>query len=431
MAISILLIEFGLVSAFHALSGSDISSTVAFFLIILVSMGLLYDFNHNKRLKDYKQSLTAGYLFRLFLLLFDLYGNRIYVLPNSGADSEMFYRNAVQFSRVGYCNRGLYPEMMGTIFRFIGTNRLYGQFLSMLASIAALTFLAYALNELEISEETKKKIHMIVCLLPNFAINTSIFIREGSISMCLAISFYEFTRWIKEKQNKYFIIAALMVFPAAGLHSGTIAVLVGYIVILFMYDNKGENIRIKAQNIILSVLLLVAAAFILSRYGDRFLSKFGNADSIEDIANTRARGGSTYAQYVGNSNNPLNMLIYTLPRIFYFLFSPLPWQWRGLSDLIAFFFSSVYYFTVIVSIFKYLRHGEKSNRATVIAMTIIAAGTIFVFAWGTSNTGTATRHRDKLMILSALIWALTSDPIRAEKNLKKRKNSRRRYRYGV
>ena len=87
-------------------------------------------------------------------------------------------------------------------------------------------------------------------------------------------------------------------------------------------------------------------------YADVLFEKFGRVDSIGDVANTLDYGGSSYAQYVGDSSSIQNMLIYTIPRIGYFLFSPFPWQWRGISDIIAFVFSSMFYMYAVYAAIK-------------------------------------------------------------------------------
>ena len=89
--------------------------------------------------------------------------------------------------------------------------------------------------------------------------------------------------------------------------------------------------------------------------------RLGSVDSIEEAANTLDYGGSTYAQYVGDSSSIQNMLIYTIPRIVYFLFSPLPWQWRGPSDVIAFTFSSLFYMYAVVDVNKNMRVYSRYN----------------------------------------------------------------------
>lgn len=55
----------------------------------------------------------------------------------------------------------------------------------------------------------------------------------------------------------------------------------------------------------------------------------------------------------------------------------------------------------------YFHKGNTENKEKIICLLIIAFICTFIFAWGVSNTGTATRHRDKMVCLYGIIYALT------------------------
>ena len=194
---------------------------------------------------------------------------------------------------------------------------------------------------------------------------------------------------------------------ASYFHSGSIGITIGCLLCLLLFNQNERAIRFSGRNILLVMIIAFGVSYVFLRYGSNLLSKFGNVDSIEDIANTNELGGSSYARFVGNSNSPINMAVYSLPRMVYFLFSPFPWQWRGLSDIIAFFFSGLYYLFVLWEAIRYIRTGSGQNRSMIIGLLMLALFTTFIFAWGTSNSGTAARHRDKMVCVYALMMALT------------------------
>ncbi len=389
--------------------GISIDDITASFLILFFSIAFLTAIQKNKILQRYKLQLMLGYLLRISLLYFDLYGNSIFVLPNSGADADVFYYGAVRYMNYGGFTRTIFPLVMGTLFRVIGENRLYAQFLVMLFSMISLCLLVYSLNELSISTETGIKVIGITALLPNLAILSSIFLRESMVAMFVSFSIYFFVLWYCRKYERYFIIALLFVLPAAVFHSGTAGMLPGYLAIRLLFDKNTGRIRVRFTNVIAAAILAVSMGYLFINYSDILLSKLGNVDSLEDIANVSDRAGSSYAQYVGNSSSIQNLLIYTFPRIVYFLYSPFPWQWRGVNDLIAFFFSSLFYMVATWSMLRCLTD-RNSKQRTVVAMFAILIGMIvFIFGWGVSNAGTAARHREKLAILFAIMWALSSE----------------------
>ena len=398
--------------------GSGKTEAIDIAFIGLFSLAFLYDLGHSTKLKSLSFPLYLGYLFRVALLFFDRYGQNIYQLPNSGADSEMFYGNIVQYARTGSSGRsGSFITVMGTIFHYIGTSRLYGQFIILLFSIVSLILFCRLLQKVEIDGRARSTICIVVCLLPNLAILSSIFLRESIVAMFITISFYLFYKWLNGQSIMYFVLAFVSAFCASAFHSGSAAVAVGYIAIVLLYDRHSKRFRFRGRNLIPAILLIAVVAFLYINYGGELFGKMQNVENIDDVANTHDLGGSSYAQYVGNSSNPISMIIFTPLRIVFFLFSPFPWQWRGLSDIIAFVFSSLFFLYTAWCDIRFLRSGEKKNRTLVIALTIVAACTAFVFAWGVANTGTACRHRDKMTVIWGLILALTYIP-KSSKNVK-------------
>jgi len=93
----------------------------------------------------------------------------------------------------------------------------------------------------------------------------------------------------------------------------------------------------------------------------------------------------------------------------YFMFSPFPWQWRGIGDIITFLLSSCVYLYIIINSIRYIRRTAKDeeNRSIVVALLIVALLIAVVFSWGVTNTGTATRHRDKFIAIYAVLFSLS------------------------
>ena len=394
--------------------GSGKTEAIDIAFIGLFSLAFMYDLGRSKKLKSLSFPLSLGYIFRVALLFFDRYGQNIYRLPNSGADSEMFYRTSSELATVGYTNRSEnFITFVSNVFKCIGTSRLFGQFILLLFSILSLILFCSLLQEVEIDNHVRNTVCMVVCLLPNLAILSSIFLRESIVAMFITISFYLFYKWMNGKGNIFFIFSFVSAFYASYFHSGSAAVAIGYIAVVLLYDRGSKTFRFRGKNLIPAILLIAVVAFLYINYGGELFGKMQNVENIDDVANTSDLGGSSYVQYVGNSSNPISMIIFTPLRIVFFLFSPFPWQWRGLSDIIAFFFSSLFFLYTAWCDIRFLKSGEKKNRTLVIALTIVAACTAFVFAWGVSNTGTACRHRDKMTIIWGFILALTFDRKRA------------------
>ncbi len=353
ISIIALLIQLVFLSAVNSFTGNTPTIFIAV-IILIQTVAIFYDITSHPLLHQFSIPIMLGYLMRLFFVFFDIYGSDIYSLPNSGADSEMYYRYAVEFVASGDAGRGgTFSTIMGALFSFAGTSRLYGQYIIMLFSIVAICLLPIILKRLDVDCNIIYGSVALVSLLPNFAILSSIFLRESLVTMLITISIYYFVVWFTNGREIHFLFAIIIAFASAALHSGSVALVMGYIVARLVYDKYEGKIQLKASNVIISVFFALLFVYFYMNYGDLFFSKMLNVSSLSDVSNTSTEGGSSYAQYVGNSNSILNMIIYTIPRIVFFLFSPFPWQWRGLSDIIAFIFSSCFYLITIIKIIKF------------------------------------------------------------------------------
>lgn len=407
MSLIFLCLELALLALLRFMGITEIPDALAAALILVYSFAYIACVSRKPHCKKYAPALIAGYLFRIALLFFDIYGRNIYVLPNSGADTEMFYNGSVIIGHGGVYTRGAFPQLMGDFFRFFGITRLFGQFLLTMCSVVAIECAAKCFELIGLDEKKTTTAMWILNLLPNFAILSVIFNRESLVTMFISLSLVQYLKWIKRKSEFSFVLAIALTFGGMYFHTGAIAVPVGYLLSRVLYDNKQNKIRISAQNLIVTAFLLLVGVFVLNRYGDKFLGKFNRLETLDDVANTQVRAASSYTQYVGNSNNPVNMLIYTIPRMVFFLFSPMPWMIRGISDIIAFCFSSCFYLITTIRTLRYLRRGEKENRELVIVIFIVCLCAAFVFGWGVSNSGTACRHRDKMTIVWGVLMGLT------------------------
>src|SRR5690625_4967768 len=62
-------------------------------IVAITSLFYLFDLSRHDYSKNLFLILFLSYLIRLFFLFFDLYGREIFILPNSGLDSEIFHRS--------------------------------------------------------------------------------------------------------------------------------------------------------------------------------------------------------------------------------------------------------------------------------------------------------------------------------------------------
>lgn len=116
-------------------------------------------------------------------------------------------------------------------------------------------------------------------------------------------------------------------------------------------------------------------------------------------------GGSAYLSEI--TVRSLRDTIIFLPlKLIYFLFSPLPTNWRGLIDIIPFFIDSIWYFICLYYIVRRLK--KTPYHCFVLAIGIGWLATAFVFGIGTWTAGTAIRHRNKIFAVLLMLVAASS-----------------------
>lgn len=401
-----------ILALFNSFSQFDL---IVCFVIVLFSVGYMFDIAKLKQYQKYSVPLALAFIARIALLFYDIYSNDPLNLPLIGgeltSDPYRFYNSAVYFSQGQYNGYGGYfSKFIGLIFRLTGPSRLWAEFIVVLFSIATVHVAVAIVNELDISQKARRNSIYFVGLLPNYMLLSVVFRRETIITFLLALSLLNLVRWIsKGGRLAHFIWACVFGLVASMFHGGTGLIVAGYIFMYLLYDPGRNSFKMKQSHMVGSIFLMGACVLVFLMYGPTFFNKLSRlSGGMEDVAAVYEKGGSSYAKYVGDSKTPLRILIFSVPRYLYFMFSPFPWQWRGFADIITFLMSSCPYLYVMLSGIRLIRRTPKRNRNRniVIIFLVVAVIIAFVFSWGVTNTGTATRHRDKFIVLYTIMFAI-------------------------
>ena len=399
-------------------SHTSFFNLLVFVVIAITSAGFLYDVCRSRKLAAVRNPLIIGYVVRLIFLLYDVYTENPFHLPLVGGpmteDPARFYSAASTLAAGGESTYGgTFSHMFGFIFKITGPSRLWCEFLVMMFSAFTLIVIAHIVMELDIAVKDKRMSMYFACLMPNYILLSVIFRRETIITLCLALSLLFFMQWARKTKGELaFILAMLFALLASLFHGATGIIVVFYLMVHFIYNPLDMKFRLSVRNMVIVVLFGAAFMLVYARYGTVFFSKLDRfTGNIETLSSVRDAGGSSYAQYVGNSNSILNIIIYSLPRYVFFMYSPFPWQWRSISDIMAFLLSSVPYLLILIRSIRSIRktHKDDPKRVLLIILVFVTVSMTFIFSWGVTNTGTATRHRDKFIALYAVLFALSRD----------------------
>ena len=382
-------------------------------MILLLVIGLQY--GHDRM---FTILLTGGFLFRLFLMFWSEYFSHIFVLPNSGTDEMTYYYNAMS-NLVKNTQFTGYAQFFAWQARIFGLSKIYGKFINVLFSVNAILILRNILLERGVSYPTAVKTVALACFLPNFAITSCLLLRESAIILLVSAAAYFLLRWWNRGSPAAMVLSLVASVVAAWLHSGMIAYTLGTLCVVLISRRtlQGREFSLTSpRTMLLTALTVTVVLLVLINSGSALASYFRGVDSLEDIvavSDAYEDGGSAYnANLVSNESAP-GLIINTPVRMFYFLFAPLPWNWRSAPDIIAFAFSGLFYGYVF---FKSASFALKGSRYPLIsAGFLVMLLVVMIFGWGVSNSGTALRHRDKMVIHFLMMFALLQEENAADR----------------
>lgn len=413
MFVIFLMIQVGLLYFLNLLGVPQDINSYFFILMNMIYMITLF----LTRYKEISGYLLLGYFSRIFMMLWDLYAKHIFSLPGSGLDSEGFYSTSVWISsnlellRDQEIYGGFYTKTLGVIFSIIGSNRVLGQYVNVMLGIGIMIYIYKTLKVLEVKPKNIKLAVLITAVFPNALIFSAIFLRENAITFFIAISLYYFSKWYKQGGVANQIYSILAVLVASSFHSGVIGVVIGYLFTYMLYNREKKRFRLSFD----SLLLLIAFVFLILvvlNNSDTFLGKFTKVESIDDviIASNIRSGESQYLMSL-KLDTWWKLILYSPIYMFYFLTSPLPWDWRGVGDLVTFFIDSLFYLWVMYVLVKQVKHINKKgkNDHIILGLGLAALITVFIFGIGVTNAGTGMRHRHKILPLFIILVTLIND----------------------
>ncbi|AZN29230.1 hypothetical protein EJO69_02130 [Flaviflexus salsibiostraticola] len=335
-----------------------------------------------------------------------------HVLLHSGSDTEGYYASALlvssDLSLLGEpVYGGSFSKLMGLFFYLVGPLRSFAQYTNALMGVTVL-LIAYKLlaEQLELKKSIVNKLMVLGAVMPNWAILSSLFLRESLIALLITVSVAYFVAWLLNGTFSRFFLAVTFALMATVFHSGMIAVAFGYILVASVYQRRHRKFRVGASTLGYLFLLVPAVVFVVWKYPELFLGKFSSLESAEDLIATvnSTRGGSAYLTSM-NAENVGQLIAFAPVRALYFLAAPMPWDWRGLNDAFMAFSDSSFYVGAFYFAFKN-RHLAGGNRTLIASLIVVILVVSMLFGVGVSNTGTALRHRYKVSSFFLVVYAL-------------------------
>lgn len=374
--------------------------------LIYIALNVLFFIFHFYKKSDDKvmfMILVGGLMLRMAALYYD---RTIALLPFNTMDARSFHKLAVETANALPATllehfTGFYSQVLGVIYYIFGPYQFWGHFLNISFIMLATTKLIDIADLIGLTVKNKKLMLALWLYMPIPFLMGYALLREASIYYFVVLSIYHFLKWTKEYRLWDMVIAILAVIIGAKYHDGLIAIAVPYLYAFLFYSRKRQKIKINVLNIGCIIIALVL-----------FLSFIGSEEGQEYIEKTNAEtgGGSSYLTSL-KVETPVEFLFAGPVKAGYLIYSPMPWLIRGGMDILTFCLDSTFWIYTTYLFFKNYRQVE--SRYRILVLCILLGG--FVYGMGTLNTGTAIRHRNKLMPLTLVLMIAIRNKLDSEK----------------
>ena len=357
--------------------------------------------------------LIIAFALRTGLALFNAFISK---LPDSGADAVGFERVGWEYAQAwkiglevsSHSAAYIYSKIIGVIYFISGRVPLLAQFVNVLLGVLIVYYVYKIIIELGATKRSAQIGSVITALFPTLCLYSAITMRENFISFFAIISVFYFFKWLNSGTVSKLVLAVAFLLLSSALHGAMILIGIMYAIFFIFYKAKIKKWRLVSKQTFLGIFIVILGIILFSSFlmnkipSD--LSLVFSPDYMGGRVTTSARGGAAYL--VGfTPNSILDIIIQTPVRMVYFLFAPFPWMISSPGQILGLIDALLYLVLVFYSIrgFKYLK---KYNNPAFWAIILTLLIMIATFVWGTSNFGTAIRHRQKIVWLIIAVSSL-------------------------
>lgn len=314
---------------------------------------------------------------------------------------------------------GVYSQFLGVLFRFTGPSLLIAAYTNTLLGLAAKYIFFKCMHTVKIEVRQQGFFMWVFSLFPYSLYNSMVAYREQMIITFLMLSLLFLLKWTIEPKMKHQILSFAFLLCASAFHAGVIIVGIGYGMVFAFYSPARKRMLFKKSTIRFLVGILAAMVLIVFSNPDLFLAKFLGAMKDESAIINKfnmSTGSSSYLTWI-DATSILQVIMFSPLKVLYFWISPVPFDWRGIADVITFCIDSCTYIITWLLLLKNMR--KVPNKSLLTALLIGVFLSSVAFGIGTWNAGTAMRHRNKLFGVLMVLMAICRSDMSKLKSEKK------------
>jgi len=345
----------------------------------------------------------------------------IWAPPNSNTDAAGFIRQAHVLSAqpwpqliaaLDYRSAISYVVSGAALFKVIGFHPYAMQATNLVVGTINIC-LATLLVRKHISQAAATGAAVLLCLYPFSAFNSVVALREEFAILFFVAGLVSLMKWVDRRSIAPFFLANGFFVLASFVHPGFIGAVIaaaGYFMVTAVKDlGRGGDRRSSMISALVGFVMFLGAVVVLAsgvQLGkgiELSLDPDALAGTIEGKFERESMGGSAYPAFVAQGN-PISSPWLIFARMAYLLYSPFPWDVRSAVHIGGLLVGFLYLW-LSMRAWRAWRTGLIGGRMRVLGWIFLAL--TLVFAIGTTNSGTAVRHKTKFFPLLVILAAPT------------------------
>ena len=332
------------------------------------------------------------------------------LIPGRG-DAGVFYREAVQMSASGFLGSlaqfdigtsNGFSAISGALMVIFGTSPVVPEVFNIMLGVIAVVLTHRLVLNCGGDLPSAGLAAWIMALAPSLAQYSVVSLREMVVVVPLLLGLVALTK-ARSHQNAVGMLQFVgWCMVASAFHGAMIVAVFGlgaglYVFQMFAARPQGRRGDPLAQRALMIGLFIGVSYFVAGWIGDSDLNKVGSVferDLIRQVNAAAAQAAAGRSAYLEDfSVSGYGDLAAVAPlRVIYFYFSPLPWTISSPVHLLG-FLDAVIYMWAFVMLWRSYRSNAISPKLALVLGIVMTLS--LVYAFGTSNAGTAIRHRAK------------------------------------
>ena len=364
--------------------------------------------------RDQQQSLilVASFTFRLALSVIHVAG---FSLPDSQFDARTFEHIAWLWARDGRffddftTSSYLYSWLSSGFYLIFGRAPLLLHVINSYFGTLSIYFVMRSARSLLPDTNLDRAVGWTLAFYPSAVLYSVLTMREAPMVLALSISIHLLLSWIATRRIVFGLGSVLFAVFAQLFHAGMIGATLVVLLIYTRLSLQSVTIRNNLRPLILLVVGGTAIAiFQLSLRTGVGLEKVWSLlqdFEIDTIASWQAYSARGRGAYLSNVEmDSWSDLIWNVPlRVVFFLGSPFVWMMSQFRDVLGLLDAFVYLY-FFVRVILDIRRCERQTIDAYLSVLLVIVAVVAIFALGTSNYGTAFRHRAKVFPWLLLLY---------------------------